>query len=107
MSGGENCRSFVAVDDHFMMALQIPFPKTAIYLEEVFGIPQESGICGIGESRRTFGGLKPFVNASQMVVSVVGSIGLGEKVVGEQWFVGDGVRQGTSSLSGLRRCMNP
>ena len=63
----------------------------AIYLEEVFGIPQESGICGIGESWRTFGGLKPFANASQMVVSMAGSIRLGERVVGERWFVSDGV----------------
>ena len=63
----------------------------AIYLEEVFGIPQESGICGIGESWRTFGGLKPFVNAVQMVVGTTGSIGSGEKVIGERWFVRDRV----------------
>ena len=91
MSGGENCWSFVAVDDYFMTALWIPFPKMAIYLEEVFSIPQESSICGIGESRRTLGGLEPFANTSQMVVGVVGSIGLGEKVVGERWSVSDGV----------------
>ena len=92
MSGGKNCQSFVAVNDYFMMALRIPFPKMAIYLEEVFGIPQESGICGIGKSQRMFGGLKPFANTSQMVVSLAGSIRLGEKVIGEQWFVRDGVR---------------
>ena len=34
VSGGENCWSFVAVDDYFMTALWIPFPKMAIYLEE-------------------------------------------------------------------------
>ena len=90
MSGGENCQSFVTVDDYFM-ALWIPFPKMAIYLEEVFSIPQESGICGIGESRRMFGGLKPFANTSQMVVGTAGSIGSGEKVVGERWFVSDSV----------------
>ena len=59
MSGGvvsssENCWPFVTVDDYFMMTLQIPFPKTAIHLKEVFGIAQESGICHIGESWRTF-----------------------------------------------------
>ena len=59
VSSGENCQLFVTVNDYFMMALRIPFPKMAIYLEEVFGILQESGVCGIGESRRTFVGLKP------------------------------------------------
>ena len=112
MSGGivsssENCRSFVAVDDNFVMTLWIPSPKMAIYLEEVFGVLQEGGICSIDKSWRTFSGLEPFANASQMVISAPGSIGSGEKVVGEWWFVGDGVRQGTSGLSGLRRCMNP
>ena len=107
MSGGENCRLFVTVDDYFVTTLRIPSPKTAIYLEEVFGVPQEGGICGIGKSRRTFSGLEPFMNTSQMVVGAAGSIGLGEKVIGEQWFVGNGVEQGTFGLSGLRRCMNP
>ena len=69
MSSGENCWLFVAVDDYFMMTLRIPSPKTAIDLEEVFGVPQKGGISGIGESRRTFGGVEPFTNASQMVVS--------------------------------------
>ena len=91
MSGGENCWSFVAVDDYFVMTLWIPSPKTAIYLEEVIGVPQEGGVCGIGESQRTFGGLEPFMNASQMVVGAVASIRLGEKVIGEGWFVGNGV----------------
>ena len=107
VSGGENCRSFVAVDDYFVMTLWIPSPKTAIYLEEVFGVPQEGGVSGIGESRRTFSGLEPLANASQMVVSAAGSIGLGEKVVGERWFVREAPRHGTFGLSGLRRCMNP
>ena len=89
MSSGENCWSFVAVDDYFMTTLQIPSPKTAIDLEEVFSVPQKGGI---GESRRTFGGLEPFANASQMVVGAAGSIGSGEKVVGERWFVSDSVR---------------
>ena len=92
MSGGENCWSLVAVDDYFMTPLRILSPKMAIYLEEVFGIPQESGICGVGESQRMFSGLKPFANMSQMVISVAGSIGSGEKVIGEQWFVGDDIR---------------
>ena len=91
MSGGENCWSFVAVDDYFMTTLWIPLPKTAICLEEVFSIPQESGICGIDESRRTFSGLEPLANALQMVVGLAGSIGSGEKVIGEWWFVRDGV----------------
>ena len=78
MSGGENCRPLVTVDDYFMMTLQIPLPKMAIPLEEVFGIAQESGVCGIGESRRMFGGPEPFANMSQMVVGLAGSIGLGE-----------------------------
>ena len=39
MSGGENCWSLVAVDDYFMTTLRIPSPKTAIDLEEVFGVP--------------------------------------------------------------------
>ena len=91
MSGGENCWSFVAVNDYFMATLWIPSPKMAIDLEEVFGILQESSVCGIGESWRTFGGLKPFANTSQMVVSAAGSIGSGEKVIGDRWFVGDGV----------------
>ena len=81
MSGGENCWSFVAVDDYFMMTLRIPSPKMAIDLEKVFGVPQEGGVCGIGESRRTFGALEPFTNTSQMVVGVAGSVGSGEKVV--------------------------
>ena len=84
-------RSFVAVDDYFMTTLQISSPKMAIYLEEVFGIPQESGICSIGESQRMFGGLEPFANVLQMVVGTAGSIGSGEKVVGKWWFVGDSV----------------
>ena len=91
VSGGENCWSFVTVYDYFMMTLRIPSPKMAIDLEEVFGVPQKGGISGIGEFRRTFSGLEPFVNALQMVVGAAGSIGSGEKVVGEQWFVGDGV----------------
>ena len=78
VSGSKNCWSSVAVDDYFMTTLQIPPPKMAILLEEVFGIAQECGICGIGGSWRTFGGVKPFVNASQMVVGSVGSIGSGE-----------------------------
>ena len=92
VSGGENCRSFVAVDDYFVTTLWIPSPKTAIYLEEVFGVPQEGGISGIGKSRRTFGGLEPLANASQMVVGAAGSVGTGEQVVGKRWFVGDSVR---------------
>ena len=92
MSSSKNCWSFVTVDDYFMVTLQIPSPKMAICLEEVIGIPQESSVCSIGESWRTFGGVKPFVNASQMVIGMVGSLGLGEKVVGEWWFVGDEVR---------------
>ena len=73
--------------------------------EEVFGVPQEGGVSGIGKSRRTFGGLEPFANTSQMVVSMVGSIGSGEKVVGERGFVGDCVRdvcQGSSWTWELR-----
>ena len=84
MSSGENCWLFVAVDDYFMMTLRIPSPKMAIDLEEVFSVPQEGGVSGIGEFWRTFGGLKPLVNASQMVVSMAGSVGSGEKVVGER-----------------------
>ena len=38
MSSGENCQSFVTVNDYFMTTLRIPLPKTAIHLEEVFGI---------------------------------------------------------------------
>ena len=91
VSSSKNCWSFVAVDDYFMMTLWIPLPKMAIHLEEVFGIAQESGVCGIGESRRTFSGLEPFANVLQMVVGVAGSIRSREKVVGEQWFVGDRV----------------
>ena len=47
VSSGKNCRSFVAVDDYFVTTLRIPSPKTAIYLEEVFGVLQEGGICGV------------------------------------------------------------
>ena len=111
MSGGENCWSFVAVNDYFMMTLRIPSPKTAIDLEKVFSVPQKGGVSGIGKSQRTFGGLKPCANTSQMVVSSAGSIGLGEKVICEWWFVSDGVGEapghGTFGLSRLRRCMNP
>ena len=64
MSGGKNCWSLVAVDDYFMMTLWIPLPKMAIHLEEVFGMVEESGICGIGESQRMFSGLEPFANTS-------------------------------------------
>ena len=91
VSGGENCWLFVTVNHYFMMTLQIPLPKMAIHLEEVFGIAQESGVCGIGESQRMFGGLKPFTNTLQMVIGSVGSIGLVEKVVGEWSLVRDGV----------------
>ena len=38
MSSSENCWSFVAINDYFMMTLWIPPPKVAILLEEVFGI---------------------------------------------------------------------
>ena len=92
VSSGENCWLFVAVDDYFMTTLRIPSPQMAIDLEKVFSVPQEGGVCGIGEFRRMFGGLEPFANASQMVIGVAGSVGSGEKVIGEQWFVGDGVR---------------
>ena len=92
MSGGENCWSFVAVNDYFMTTLQIPSPKTAIDLEKVFDVPQEGGVSGIGESWRMFSGLKPLTNMSQMVIGTAGSVRLGEKVIGEQWFVGDGIR---------------
>ena len=83
MSSGKNCWLFVAVDDYFVTTLWIPSPKTAIYLEEVFGVLQEGSVCVIGKSQRTFGGLEPFLNVSQMVVGMVGSIGSGEKVIGE------------------------
>ena len=52
-----------------------------------------------------FSGLKPFMNASQMVIGAAGSIGSGEKVIGEWWFVRDGVRdvcQGRSRTWNLR-----
>ena len=111
MSGGENCWLFVTVDDYSMTTLWIPSPKTAIDLEKVFGVLQESGVSSIGESRRTFSGLEPFANASQMVIGAAGSIGSGEKVIGEWWFVsnsvGDGPGHGTFGLSGFRRCINP
>ena len=83
VSSSKNCWSFVTVDDYFMTTLQILPPKMAIHLEEVFSIAQESGVCSIGESRRMFGGLKPFANVAQMVIGVAGSIGSGEKVIGE------------------------
>ena len=92
VSSSKNCWLSVAIDDYFMTTLQIPLPKMAIPLEEVFSIAQESGVCSIGESWRTFSGLKPFTNMSQIVIGAAGSIGSGEKVIGEQWFVGDGVR---------------
>ena len=38
VSSSENCWSFVTVNDYFMTTLQISLPKTAIHLEEVFGI---------------------------------------------------------------------
>ena len=63
MSSGENCWPFVTVNDYFMMTLWIPPPKMAILFEEVFGIMQECGISGIGQSQRTFSGVKPFTNA--------------------------------------------
>ena len=78
VSGGKNCWSFVAVYDYFVTTLRIPSPKTAIELEKVFGVPQEGGVSGIAESRRTFGGLAPFADASQMVIGSAGSIGSGE-----------------------------
>ena len=78
MSSSENCWSFVTVDDYFMTTLQTPPPKTAIFFEEVFCIMQECGICSIGQSRRMFGGVKPFANALQMVIGMAGSMGLGE-----------------------------
>ena len=75
VSGGKNCWLFVAVDHYFMVTLWIPSPKMAIYLEEVFSILQESGICSIGKSRRPFSGLKPFVNTLQMVIGVTVQLG--------------------------------
>ena len=83
VSSSKNCRSFVAVDDYFMTTLRIPSPKMAIDLEKVFSVLQEGSVSDIGESWRTFGGVKPFTNASQMVIGVAGSIRSGEKVVGE------------------------
>ena len=74
-------------------------------MEEVFSILQESGICSIGKSQRTFGGLEPFANTLQMVIGVAGSIRSGEKVLGEQWFVGDSVGdvcRGSSQTWNLR-----
>ena len=59
VSSGENCWSFVTVNDYFMTTLQIPSPKMAIYLQEVFGVLQEGGISSIGESWRMFSGLEP------------------------------------------------
>ena len=91
VSSGKNCWLFVALDDYFMMTLWIPSPKMAIDLEKVFGVLQEGGVSGIAESWRMFSGLEPIVNTSQMVVGVAGSVGSGEKVVGEWWFVGDGI----------------
>ena len=64
MSSSKNCWLFVTVNDYFMMTFQIPLPKMAIHLEEVFGIVEESGVCGIGESQRMFSGLEPFANTS-------------------------------------------
>ena len=78
VSGSENCWPFVAVNDYFMMTLQILPPKTAILFEEAFHIMQECGICGIGQSQRMFSGVEPFANAPQMVVGMAGSMGLGE-----------------------------
>ena len=78
VSGGKNPWLFVAVDDYFMTTLQIPSLKVTILLEEVLGVTQECSVCGVGESWRTFGGVKPFVNTSQMVIGAAGSIGLGE-----------------------------
>ena len=37
------------------------------------------------------GPFEPCANVSQMVIGTAGSIGLGEKVVCERWFVSDGV----------------
>ena len=68
VSRSKNCWSFVTVDDYFMTTLQIAPPKMAIFFEEVFCIMQECGICGIGQSQRTFGGVEPFANAPQMVI---------------------------------------
>ena len=78
MSSSENCWSFVAVDDNFMMTLQIPPPKATILLEEVLSVVQKYSVCGVGESWGTFGGAKPFANAAQMVIGSVGSIRSGE-----------------------------
>ena len=72
-----------------MMTLQMPPPKVAILLEEVFGIAQECSRCGIGQSQRIFRCAEPFMNMSQMVASLVGFIRLGEQVIGEWGFVGD------------------
>ena len=91
MSSSENFWSLVTVDDYFMMTLWVLLPQMAIHLEEVFGISRKRGICGIGESQRTFGGLEPFAKALQIVVGVAGSIRSGEKVIGEWWLVSDGV----------------
>ena len=74
MSSGENCWSFVAVDDCFMMTLWIPSPKVTILLEEVLGVMQQCGVCGVGESWEMFGGAEPFVNMVQMVIGLVGPI---------------------------------
>ena len=38
VSSGENCWLLGTVNDYFMTTLWIPLPKTAIHLEEVFGI---------------------------------------------------------------------
>ena len=78
MSGSENHRSFVTVDDYVMMALQILSPKAAILLEKVLGIVQKCGICSVGESWGMFRSTEPLTNTVQMLIGSPGSIGSGE-----------------------------
>ena len=53
-------------------------------MEEVLGIAQKCGICGIGESLGMFHGAEPSTDVVQMVVGSMGSIELGKQIICEQ-----------------------
>ena len=67
-------------------------PKVTIFLKEVPGIVPKCSICGICESSRALHSIEPLVNASQLFISLAGSVRMQEGVIGQQGY-GDRVSE--------------
>ena len=66
-------------------------PKVTIFLKEVPGIVPKCSICGICESSRALHSIEPLVNASQLFISLAGSVRMQEGVIGQQGYGGRGI----------------